>query len=241
MVINTYSIFDFIVALMVPISFLVNKTLYTKVKNEEHREKGKIVQQIIKTYALVQCVSSPCISIFNAILHLSIVTLESIEITTARYLIAAFRFGISFYISFVSLHSLIIAICRYAFLVFDSHTERFGVQRLRKVLILSCICVPLLTTILYEATYSNEKVFLFRYLHDCESSQIPSVNGSVKVNENYVSNEYESPIYLMVNENFPKPLIYGINILFWVLSFTIYSNVFEGFIYIHTFIAMKRY
>ena len=242
MVLNSDDIFDFVCGLLLPISFLINKTLYTKVKNEEHLEKGKIIQQIIKTFALVQCVLLPCISIFEAFIHISTVTLEIIEITTTRYLIAALRCGTSYYVDFVGLHSLIIAIARYAFLVFDSQTERFGVQRLRNILIRSSVCVPLLSTILYDATYSIKSLsYMCRYLNDCRSSQIPNVNGSVNVNDDHESNEYESPLYLIVNESFPKQFSYAIKIFLWVLWFPICSNIFEGFIYLHTFIAMKRY
>ena len=242
MVLNSDEIFDFVCGLMLPISFLINKTLYTKVKNEEHREKGKVIQEIIKTYSLVQCILLPCIAIFQTLLHISIVTLEFIEITTARYLIAALKCVGSYYVEFVSLHSLIIAISRYAFLVFDSKAERFGVKNLRKVLLLSSICVPVLTTILYDATFSiNTLSYFCRYLNGCRSSQIPNVNGSVNVNDDHDSSEYDSPLYLIVKENFPKQFIYGIKLFLWVLWFLFYSNIMEGFIYLHTFIAMKRY
>jgi len=242
MVLSSDIVFDLVTGLMVPISFIINKTLYTNVKNEKHLEKGKIVQQIIKTFALVQCVSIPCIAIFHALIYVCIVTLECIEITTARYLISAFKCAFVYYIDFVGLHSLIIAISRYAFLVFDSQTERFGVQRLRKVLILSSLCVPLITTFLYDATYSNKNFpYLCRYLNGCQSSHIRTVNGSVNVNEDHGSNEYDSPLYIIVNESFPNQFKYGLEIFMWVLLFPIYSNVFEGFIYIHTWIVMKRY
>ena len=53
-----YSIF---VLIVIPTGITVCKKLYDNVKNEEHLEKGKILQRITKTYAVAQCIAWPII------------------------------------------------------------------------------------------------------------------------------------------------------------------------------------
>ena len=44
---------------VVTFGIVVNKKLYQNVRNEEHLEKGKIIQRIMKTHSLVQCITWP--------------------------------------------------------------------------------------------------------------------------------------------------------------------------------------
>ena len=46
---------------VIPLGIGIGIKLYNKVKDEEHNEKGKVIQKIIKTYSIVQCVAWPLI------------------------------------------------------------------------------------------------------------------------------------------------------------------------------------
>ena len=47
----------------------LGKKLYDNVQKEEHQEKGKIMQKILKTYVLVQCIGYPSMLISAWLLY----------------------------------------------------------------------------------------------------------------------------------------------------------------------------
>ena len=47
---------------IVPLGLAICRKLYIDTKNEEHKEKGKVIQRIMKTYCLIQCGVWPVIS-----------------------------------------------------------------------------------------------------------------------------------------------------------------------------------
>ena len=72
----------FSICCVLPFSITVNKTLYQEVKNEEHEEKGKIVQRIIKMYSIVNSVFLPFLILCVGLLYVSIEYLEILELET---------------------------------------------------------------------------------------------------------------------------------------------------------------
>ena len=61
-----------LICALIPLIIVVNRTLYQRIKSEEHREKGKIVQLLIKTLSLVQFLCVPALFMFSVILKLSL-------------------------------------------------------------------------------------------------------------------------------------------------------------------------
>ena len=47
---------------IVPLGIVICRKLYIDTKNEEHKEKGKVIQRIMKTYCVVQCGLWPVVS-----------------------------------------------------------------------------------------------------------------------------------------------------------------------------------
>ena len=50
------------------VGVILNTKLYKNVKNETRQEKGKVIQRIMKTYAIVQTIAWPCIVWGNVLL-----------------------------------------------------------------------------------------------------------------------------------------------------------------------------
>ena len=76
--------------IVIPLIILVNKRLYTNIKNEERQEKGKVIQFIIKTYALVQCIGWPCLFIAYGLIKL--IQLFSIDYLSIKSFGSIYRF-----------------------------------------------------------------------------------------------------------------------------------------------------
>lgn len=164
---------------VIPLVILVNRKLYIKIKNEEHLEKGKVIQHIIKTYTLVQCVIWPVTVVaygsIKLIGHFSALASLKTAVSLFRFLYTLFR-------DYLQLHSLIIAIARYIFLVHDSAAERFGIPRIRKYFINASFAIPCFTAILYELTCPIEKTYLY-WFYDKWIENIQN-NTSTDLDEN---------------------------------------------------------
>ena len=150
---------------LIPFTVVVNKTLYQKVKSEDHLEKGKIVQSIIKTYAIVQCVCFPSFMLCFGIYFACDQNLILLELPTKSYIISSLRFIFSLLRDYIGFHTLIIAITRYTFIVFDSRAEIIGIQKMRKLFISTSFIFPLISAVIYDATAPMESVSNISFSH----------------------------------------------------------------------------
>ena len=225
-----------------PFVIAVNKKLYNNIKKEEHLEKGKLIQSIIKTYALVQCSAWPCVLGASVLYRLFSGTVQP---QMARYIISSIRFMYNLVRDYIGCHSLIIGICRYLFIVYENKAELLGIKRSRNFFISSSILFPLLSTISYQMTQPIDD-FMIKWfpIKITVSNATTSVNGtdySDIVGVPLVNKAYESPLYLIFNENLPPSIISGMNIVDMILFIVIHANIIELFIYLHLFVFSKRY
>jgi len=222
----------------IPLVILVNKKLYSNIRNEEHLEKGKVIQYIIKTYALVQCISWPFLLAFHGTLFLSIRVFGAFNNSLAPYLISTFRFCMTFNRDYVQFHSLIIAVCRYVFLVFEAKAEVLGIKKLRAVLISSSVAIPLVTALTYDMTVPIEEAYLHLFFNQ--------THPTIATENNSFSNElpslilYQSPVFSIVQNYFPTVVVYAIRLFDISMFLIMYSGIVEGIIYAHIFIVCNR-
>ena len=109
---NIYIVIVFILflVLVIPLIIFVNRNLYLNIKNEEHLEKGKVIQYLIKTYALVQCIAWPCIGILCWLIKL--IGMYSLNAPFST-IVSTFRFLCTLLRDYLQFHSLVVAIVRY--------------------------------------------------------------------------------------------------------------------------------
>ena len=231
----------FLLYSIMPISIFVNKTLYQRIKSEEHREKGKIVQIIIQTFSLIQCVCYPSILFFTGLLDFSLNYIKLLELANARYLITSIAFSLSFLRTYLAFHSLIIATVRFTFIVFDSSAEKFGVQRIRKLSIVLSIVIPLVTAVLYDITTPIEdKMSIFDIFYGSSISS-NETNQTFDNTSRGINLAIQSPIYIFANTFFPRSIVYTMNIIGMILFVIIYSNLIEAVLYGYIMTTYKRY
>ena len=147
-----------ILVIVMPLSVWINNILYTNISKEEHQDKGKVVQYIMKQFAQVQRVSWPLITSAVGLYYFCFNVLDLIPDTFARYITNTIRFVYDLNRDYVSFNSLIIATIRFSFIVFGRKAESFGIVRLRKLFISCSIGIPILNNFLYEATQPIEQV-----------------------------------------------------------------------------------
>ena len=155
---------------VITLGIIVNKKLYQNVKNEEHLEKGKIIQKIMKTHSLSQCVVWPILILTAFFLKMNKDVLDMIPHDIAGYLIIFIRSLNTFYSCYGGFNSLVIAISRYTCIVFESNVEKFGVAKLRKLLITSSIGIPILFFVLNESLIPVEHAWGSYFMPEFTSS-----------------------------------------------------------------------
>ena len=233
--------------MVMPLGVAVCKRLYQKIKSEEHKEKGKVVQTLIKNYCLVQMIGCPVllflswpIEINNGTLHIinSSETIIAIHIVRALY---------HFYRHYLSFHSLIVATTRYTFLMYDIQTEIFGVQKLRNLFISFSFGVPLILTVICICVHPLEVRWLQLFAVYNDSLSIPTdthYDGYRLGRENIgviTAEEYNIGLYNLISKLLPSPLVYGLQIFHGVTIVLIMMNIVELFLYAHLFLHFHRY
>ena len=228
-------IYIFSCVLVIPLIIVVNKKLYLNIKNEEHLEKGKVIQQIMKTYALLQCLIWPVIVIAYGLIKLIGYFSLNLYFKTS---VSIFRFLYTIFRDYLQFHSLVISICRYIFIVWESTATRFGIQKIRSYVTCASVLIPFVTAVLYELTCPIEKTFIHWFYGDkgCDVLQNETKNETLDL----IESDCESATFKSFNKIFSSSMVQAISIIENVLFSIIYSNVIEGFIYIHIFIWFQQ-
>ena len=227
---------------IIPLGVVVNTQLYQNVKLEKRRENGKIVQQILKTYSIVQC-TLPAIIQILMIPFLDIALLEKLDHTLMSIIAQTFRFVGSLYIFYTGFNSLIIACARYMFIVFSRKADKIGIRKLKFFFICSSIFLPLCLVILRECIFSIKEIQIQRLIKIQEQKcgqYLSSNNNSVTECIDTMISSMEFPLYEFIQGNFNSTLISIIRAIIIFVSSVIVSNLLELFIYIHTFIFCMR-
>ena len=225
--------------IVIPIGIMLHKKLYQNIKNEEHQEKGQIIQRIIKTYSVLQCFLWPlCLILSTPFLDTSI--WNKIAPTQKFYLIQISRFLSTFLRHYTGFHSLIVAICRYVFIVFNSKAESVGIARLRKFFISCSIQVPLVLT-LTEALFFPAEDWISHFRIFDPTSQNVSNTDFIMTHHTRNVNFHENVLYRSVQKYIPVVPIGITKSIVIVIATVIYSNMAEGFMYGHIFFNAKRY
>ena len=84
--------YAFSLFILIPLIITVNKTLYKNLSQEKRQEKGKVIQRILKTYALIQCAGWPCMLVSFITLRISTPVLVVHHSDLVRCLVASYRF-----------------------------------------------------------------------------------------------------------------------------------------------------
>ena len=227
--------------LLSSVGIVVGRKLYNNVKNEDHQEKGKVIQRIMKTYSMAQCIAWPCIMSLTWLLSLNKTVLTVIEPALIRHAIAVLRFLYTLFRGYVGFNSLIIAISRYSFIVWENQVFRFGIGRARYLFVASSMGIPVLLAFLNESTVPIEYPWRCQFMPGNNDTYHSTDNISVYCAKNTTEHILQSPIYNLFNEHFPSSVTYGMKICCFIIIVMAYSNIAEGLIYLHTYIHNRRY
>ena len=234
--------------LVIPLRITIGIKLYRNVKDEEHNEKGKVIQRIFKTYSMVQCIAWP----FILMLPLLIVVANRTHFSESHPSLmntvkSIWRFLFTLTCSYVGFNSLIIAICRYIFIVYVTHNESFTIKKLRNGFLVSSIMVPIAAAILHEATVPKHESFIKGYAPDSDiTDNTNATNLAFHGNmNNTIDNTTtaifgQSFVFVFVDTYFPTVIKTTMVIVNSLMKFAIFSNILEGLIYLHIYIYDRK-
>ena len=206
-------------AILLILGVIVGLRLYKNLKNEKHKEQGKVIQRIMKTYTVIQCVAWPFLIICIGLLRLNKVFIKFLTPSLERQAITMLRSLFGLFRNYIGFNSLIIAICRYCFIVCEEKTSKIGIEKARQILLCGSFGIPLLLAIFNEAT-------------------VPINHGWIALGT--TENSFQSPLYIVVQGLFPTFITYGIELCCITLVGIIFANIIEGLIYSHIYIYSRR-
>ena len=224
--------------LIIPLGIMIHRKLYKNIKNEEHLEKGKVIQRIIKTYSIIQCFLWPlCLILSTPFLDNNILNKFTPE--QEFYLIQISRFISTFLRHYAGFHSLIVALCRYVFIVFNEKAEKIGIKKLRSFFINCSIELPLFITIC-EFLFYPAKDWISNFRFSNETFQNVTNEDLASAQDSMNLNFEENAFYRTIPRYIPLLPIIIIKCVLIIIWAIIYSNVAEGLLYGHIFFLMKR-
>ena len=234
--------------LVISLGIAIGIKLYNNVKNEEHNIKGKVIQRIMKTYTMVQCVAWPFFLLFSLLVMFANRTHFSeshpLLMNTVK---SIWRFSFTLTCSYVGFNSLIVAICRYVFIMIVTHNDSYTIKKLRDTFLVSSILVPIAVAILHEATFPKHGSLMKGYAPDSDTTVNNTVsNFSLHGNmSNTMSNTTagivpQSFVFIFVDTYFPNLIKTAMKIVSSFMKFAIFSNIFEGLIYLHIYIYDRK-
>ena len=220
----------------------VGKIFYDNVRKENHQERGKVIQRMLKTYTLIQCIGYPIIMISAWLLYVNKFVLAMLPPEMTRYAIIILRFVYTILRIYIGLNSLIIAFCRYSFIIHENKVFKFGINRIRSILLKCSIMIPIMLSFSNEATNPMEITWTCLFMTPTNSTHEVDLGNVTDIfcSRNNAKQIAESLIYRIADEYLLPSIMQGMKICHTVFIVIIASNVLEGFFYYNIFAHIKR-
>ena len=237
---------------IIPLGLVIGRKLYIDTRNEEHKEKGKVIQRIMKNYCLVQCGVWPLSTImFGIIKFTSFSTFVYNHQALMIIIVSCLRSLLRLNLGYVGFNSFVIATCRYVFIMHTTHDEYTSIRKIRKFFVVTSVIVPITLWVLNEAlipypeanllivgspNYAYSKLIAQSNLTDVEGM----VNSTIDTIEQLSFLIPQSTVFLVVEKYVSTSIISGFRIASYLIQSFIYSNIPEGVLYTHLFIVNSR-
>ena len=239
-------IFSYIVLCLIiaSIGILICYKVYHNINDEEFKQKGKIIQRILKNYCLVQCVSWPLTLVLFGVV--SVVIRSSFIINHPSVTVGSIHVAeliIKFTFLYAGFNSFIIGLCRYVFIIIVTHDEASTINIIRKVIVAASIVVPTILTILDVAFMPLTEMKIHLMPH-----QVVIMETLERSNNDYLYSVIHnttliipgSPVYTLALDFIPQFFLYPMKCIVEFMTFAACSNIIECGFYMHIFWYNKR-
>ena len=239
------SIYRIVFSLVMICGIIVNKNLYDTIKKQITGERGKVFQQIMKSYAVIQSIGWPFITFW--MIAIGILIQNYGQLFPACVYVNCVHIGVFVYMfvrTYVGFNSLVLTIGRFVFVVHDAQVMKWGVETVANMLRRSSFIIPFLMAVLSNSVTTLEYNGWLSPIQDYQSACYHSTDEhswNSDVTNGTANNLFKSPLYQIVHSNFPIWLTSGMYVLNIVLAVILLSNLCEGIIYARCAIFVFRY
>ena len=221
---------------IITIGIAINCKVYRNINEEEFKDKGKVIQRIIKTYALVQCVSWPSVLVLFGVKSAFLVHHLSMSLTFVHIS----NFIVKLTLMYVGFNSLIIALCRYIFMMIVTHNDAGSIKTVRKLIVIASVMVPIMITFLNEAFVPMSEYKIHLMQHQVEVMELTMSSSTFSILHNTTLIIRQSLISDAINDFIPQLFLRPLKDVVCIINFAACSNILEAVFYTHIFWNNKR-
>ena len=219
------------IIVVVALGVFINIKFLNNIRNEERKEKGKILQRILKNSSIAQMIFWPTHLFLEWLVRVNLkLIIAPVNPCFYHYAGLIFRSAYHAFRLYIGFSSMVVAICRICFIVYDNKISNYGVDKFRKIIYYGSILVPLGIAIFVEGTILPQNMLMEARASRCTG---------VTTNFNDTKLENLSPIYALVQKNVPSYITMSTEVVCYILVFVILSNIIEGIIYWYTWSYIK--
>ena len=223
--------------LVIVFGVIINKKLFKIVRNDTPGERGRVFQQILASYAVIQSIGWPFIIVW--MIGIGILLQIYGQLIPACFYVYCVHIGVFSYIllrTYVGFNSLILAAGRYIFVVHDRHVVKWGIEVVARMLIRSSFIIPMVMALLSDSVitleYNGWLSQIQQYETSCHSQDSHQQEYRRSIVGNVTAKDlFKSPLYDVLHSMLPAWFTSGLYGLHLVLTIVLYSNVIEGIIY----------
>ena len=241
------TIYRTVFSLVIIFGVVINKKLFNTVRNETPGERGKVFQQILKSYAVIQFIGWPFIWVW--LLGIGILLQTDVQTIPACFYVNCVHIGVFSYLfvrTYVGFTSLILAAGRYIFVVHDHHVMKWGIEVVARTLIRSSFIIPMLMALLSDSVITLEYNGWLSQIQPYEASCNSQYSYKLVPQQSIVGNRtakelFKSPLYDALHSLLPT---WSTSVLYWLyiaLAVVLFSNISEGVIYSKCALFVFRY
>ena len=226
---------------IISIGIVIGCKVYRNINEQEFQDKGKVIQRIIKTYLLVQCVSWPLVLVLFGVKS---AVIRSAFIVNHPSMTATFihisNFIVKLTLMYVGFNSLIIAVCRYTFMMIVTHNDASNIKKIRQLIVIISIMVPIIITVLNEAFVPMSEYKIHLMPHQVEILETKMSSNTFCILQNTTLIIRQSLIYDDIQDLMPQSFLRPLKDVVCIINFAACSNIFEAVFYTHIFWYNKR-
>ena len=215
---------------------IIGEWMHTKVYKAMKKDNS-LVNEVAALYISVQMVYVPVWLLFTTCTDF----IHPIDIVIGKWFCTFGWFFIYFCATTLAIHSFIVALMRYFFIVHKEKVESFGIKKARKIFLILNVLIPVLIVLLMQTQGSDTEAFSFinkcygrdhrRFLTDLSPSDV--FQSSFCMLEKYEDVGSFGKLVGILR----RGSCIGIKILYIFLGF----NITEGILYYKILLQLNRY
>ena len=219
------------VLILIPGMF-INMKFLNNLKHEQRKEGGQTIQRIMKNVSIAQMIFWPIFLFLRMLIGIDLsLQILSLNPCFYHYVGLIMRFAYHVVRLYIGFHSLVVAICRICFILYEHVVSNYGIDKFKKIIYYGSIMVPLGIAILAQGTIPTQNRLIPITVSRCTG---------VVTNFNDTKMDNQSPIYAFVQNNVSSHVTTSIEVFCYTMVFIILSNTIEGIIYLYVWSYSKR-